>query len=113
MLIGVIANDFTGAATSRIRLPMALNPKADCAPPVTPGIPDGPADPNIEAGAISLKSRSATVEQAVNEFLAALNWLRDQSCSQFVFKYCSTFDSTPDGNIGPVADAPADLMFPD
>ena len=42
--------------------------------------------------------------------LAALEWLKAQGCQQFFFKYCSTFDSTPDGNIGPVADALADAL---
>ena len=37
--------------------------------------------------------------------LAALGWLRAQGCKQFYFKYCSTFDSTREGNIGPVIDA--------
>src|SRR5262249_48654191 len=53
----------------------------------------------------ALKSRTAPVQDAVEESLASLAWLRAAGCQQFFFKYCSTFDSTDTGNIGPVADA--------
>ena len=59
---------------------------------------------------MSLKSRSVPVEDAVAASLEALHWLKAQGCRQFVFKYCSTFDSTPEGNIGPVAEALADAL---
>jgi uncharacterized protein YgbK (DUF1537 family) len=58
-----------------------------------------------DAVVVALKSRTAPVGQAVGESLAALDWLRRTGCRQYFFKYCSTFDSTDDGNIGPVADA--------
>src|SRR6202011_4267935 len=58
-----------------------------------------------EAGVVALKTRSIPAPEAVAESLAALEWLRHQGCRQFLFKYCSTFDSTPSGNIGPVAEA--------
>ena len=48
--------------------------------------------------------------EAVRQSLAALDWLRAQGCTQILFKYCSTFDSTPEGNIGPVADALAEAL---
>jgi len=54
---------------------------------------------------IALKIRTCPVDQAVAESLAALDWLRRAGCRQYYFKYCSTFDSTPRGNIGPVAEA--------
>nr|QEQ68048.1 hypothetical protein ICEJAFMC_00357 [Klebsiella pneumoniae subsp. pneumoniae] len=54
---------------------------------------------------ISLKTRSCPAEMAVSQSLAALRWLQAQGCQQFYFKYCSTFDSTAQGNIGPVLDA--------
>src|SRR4029079_18581035 len=66
--------------------------------------PDDPA-PDADAIVVALKSRTAPVRQAVEESLAALGWLRAAGCRQFFFKYCSTFDSTDAGNIGPVADA--------
>ncbi|WP_278185081.1 four-carbon acid sugar kinase family protein, partial [Raoultella planticola] len=58
-----------------------------------------------EAVVISLKTRSCPAEMAVSQSLAALRWLQAQGCQQFYFKYCSTFDSTAQGNIGPVLDA--------
>src|SRR5690606_33859426 len=69
------------------------------------GIPDYDAGPAVEAGVISLKSRSVPKADAVAQSLEALRWLKAQGCRQIVFKYCSTFDSTPEGNIGPVAQA--------
>jgi uncharacterized protein YgbK (DUF1537 family) len=54
---------------------------------------------------VALKSRTIPAAEAVAQSVAALDWLRDQGCRKFLFKYCSTFDSTPAGNIGPVADA--------
>lgn len=63
------------------------------------GVPKVKADRSVEAGVISLKTRSSPVADAVEQSLAALEWLRNQGCEQFVFKYCSTFDSTPEGNI--------------
>lgn len=74
------------------------------------GVPDGPANPQVEAGIVALKSRTIAVADAVAQSLAALKWLQAQGCEQFLFKYCSTFDSTPLGNIGPVADALADAL---
>jgi len=54
---------------------------------------------------VALKSRTAPARQAIDESLAALKWLQAAGARQYFFKYCSTFDSTPLGNIGPVADA--------
>jgi uncharacterized protein YgbK (DUF1537 family) len=75
------------------------------------GVP-GPnqAAPDADAVVVALKSRTAPVEQAVGESLAALEWLRRAGCRQFFFKYCSTFDSTDQGNIGPVGDALMDAL---
>ena len=69
------------------------------------GVPRGPVNTDCDAGVISLKTRSIPADEAVRQSLDALAWLREQGCRQFVFKYCSTFDSTPEGNIGPVAEA--------
>src|SRR4051812_588746 len=74
------------------------------------GVPRGTAALEVEAGVVSLKSRSVPVEDAVAASLEALHWLKAQGCRQVVFKYCSTFDSTPEGNIGPVAEALADAL---
>jgi uncharacterized protein YgbK (DUF1537 family) len=63
------------------------------------------AAPEADAVVVALKSRTAPPRQALSESLAALDWLRRAGCRQVFFKYCSTFDSTDAGNIGPVADA--------
>jgi 3-dehydrotetronate 4-kinase len=100
MLLGVIADDFTGA--SDVANTIA---KGGLSVVQYLGLPDRPADPDCEAGVVSLKSRSIPADEAVDLSLAALRWLQQQGCRQFLFKYCSTFDSTPAGNIGPVGEA--------
>ena len=70
----------------------------------TIGVPDASID-DADAVIVALKSRTVPREQAIIESVAALRWLQAQGCRQFFFKYCSTFDSTPSGNIGPVIDA--------
>ena len=62
---------------------------------------------------VALKSRTIPAQQAVEQSLAALAWLKSAGCRQFYFKYCSTFDSTPRGNIGPVTDALLDALQAD
>ncbi len=99
MLIGCIADDFTGAtdlASTLVRGGMRTVQVI--------GVPDGPA-PEADAVVVALKSRTAPVGDAVTQSLAALRWLQAAGCTQFFQKYCSTFDSTEAGNIGPVADA--------
>ena len=100
-LLGCIADDFTGAtdlASMLVRNGMRAVQLI--------GVPaqDAPV-PEADAIIIALKSRTAPVREAVDDSLAALAWLRRAGCRQFFFKYCSTFDSTDAGNIGPVADA--------
>jgi uncharacterized protein YgbK (DUF1537 family) len=101
ILLGAIADDFTGAtdlATMLVTRGMRTLQ--------TIGVPAADMDiGDAEAVIVALKSRTAPVAQAVDQSLAALSWLRGQSARQFFFKYCSTFDSTAEGNIGPVADA--------
>jgi uncharacterized protein YgbK (DUF1537 family) len=72
----------------------------------TIGVPGSATDfPAADAVVVALKSRTIPAAEAVAQSLAALDWLQGQGCRQFLFKYCSTFDSTDAGNIGPVADA--------
>ena len=100
-LLGCIADDFTGATD----LASMLVKNGMRAVQVI-GVPEpGAPVPEADAIIVALKSRTAPVRQAVGESLAALDWLKAAGCSQFFFKYCSTFDSTEAGNIGPVADA--------
>lgn len=105
MLLGCIGDDFTGASDLGNTLV-----KAGMRTVQYVGVPDGPAAPEVEAGVVALKSRSIPVDEAVQISLAALDWLLAQGCEQILFKYCSTFDSTPEGNIGPVAEALADRL---
>ncbi|WP_170416288.1 3-oxo-tetronate kinase [Ruegeria atlantica] len=110
MKIGVIADDFTGASDIANTLAKGVEPEGGLRTAQFPGVPNTPADEEIEAGVISLKSRTAPVEEAIAASLSALRWLADQGCQQFIFKYCSTFDSTMEGNIGPVAEALANEL---
>ncbi|MDH5797212.1 MAG: four-carbon acid sugar kinase family protein [Paracoccaceae bacterium] len=105
MLLGCIGDDFTGSSDLANTLA-----KGGMRVVQYSGVPDGPADPGVEAGVVALKSRSIAPDEAVRQSLDALKWLQAQGCRQFFFKYCSTFDSTPKGNIGPVADALANAL---
>ncbi len=103
ILLGAIADDFTGATdlastlvAGGMRTLLILDvPSSDFAI----------NDSNVDAVVIALKTRTMPVDDSVSESLSALKWLQGLSCKQYFFKYCSTFDSTPQGNIGPVADA--------
>ncbi|MBP0495484.1 3-oxo-tetronate kinase [Roseomonas indoligenes] len=110
MLLGVIADDFTGASDVANTLAKGLEGEGGLRTAQFLGIPDGPAPAGVEAGVVSLKSRSIPAAEAVRQSLAALDWLRAQGARQFVFKYCSTFDSTAEGNIGPVGEALAKAL---
>jgi uncharacterized protein YgbK (DUF1537 family) len=106
ILLGCIADDFTGAtdlAGTLVKQGLRTVQFIDDPHDETP-----PAD--ADAVVIALKSRTSPVENAVRESLAALDWLRAAGCRQYYFKYCSTFDSTPKGNIGPVAEALMDAI---
>lgn len=101
VVLGAIADDFTGATD--LASTWAREGVEVCQ---VIGVPDGTTDVGkAQAVVVALKSRTARVADAVRDSLAALEWLRQMGASQILFKYCSTFDSTPTGNIGPVADA--------
>ncbi len=98
-LLGCIADDFTGATDLA-----GMLVRAGMRTVQTIGVP--PAAPeNVDAIVVALKTRTIPAAEAVDQSLAALVWLREAGCRRFYFKYCSTFDSTDAGNIGPVADA--------
>jgi len=100
-LLGAIADDFTGATDLGL---MLVNGGMRTAQMI--GVPrESEQAGDLDAVVVSLKSRTAPAAEACRESLAALAWLRRVGCRQFFFKYCSTFDSTDAGNIGPVADA--------
>jgi uncharacterized protein YgbK (DUF1537 family) len=107
LLLGCIADDFTGAtdlANNLVRAGMRAVQ--------TIGVPTGPVE-GADAVVVALKSRTIPAQEAVAQSLAALRWLQAQGCRQVYFKVCSTFDSTPAGNIGPVAEALADALGAD
>ena len=98
--LGCIADDFTGAtdlANNLVRAGMRVVQ--------TIGVPDSPLAVDADAVVVSLKSRTIAPDEAVKQSLEALTWLKGQGAEQIYFKYCSTFDSTDKGNIGPVIDA--------
>ncbi|RED12172.1 3-oxo-tetronate kinase [Pontivivens insulae] len=105
MKIGVIADDFTGASDIALTLAEAGMSVAQFI-----GVPSDDSDPDLGAGVVALKSRTAPVADAIATSLAACEWLLRQGAEQIVLKVCSTFDSTPQGNIGPVLDALADRL---
>ena len=104
MILGVIADDFTGATDVASMLVRAGMQTVQVI-----GVPEGPL-PEADAVVVALKSRTCPVPEAVAQSLAACAALRQAGARQIYFKYCSTFDSTPEGNIGPVTDALMDAL---
>ncbi|VTU33832.1 hypothetical protein SRS16CHR_05364 [Variovorax sp. SRS16] len=105
LLLGCIADDFTGAtdlANNLVRAGMRVVQAI--------GVPAAPPAAEVDAVVVALKSRTIAPADAVAQSLAALRWLRAQGARQIYFKYCSTFDSTSRGNIGPVAEALMDAL---
>jgi uncharacterized protein YgbK (DUF1537 family) len=106
--LGCIADDFTGATDlannlvrSGLRVVQAI------------GVPREPLGTEVDAVVVALKSRTIPPAEAVAQSLEALRWLQAHGARQIYFKYCSTFDSTPAGNIGPVAEALMDALGTD
>ena len=105
MKLGCIADDFTGAtdlANNLVRSGMRVMQ--------TFGVPSAPLSSEVDAVVVALKSRTIPAAEAIAQSLAALHWLQAQGAEQIYFKYCSTFDSTPEGNIGPVTEALMDAL---
>jgi uncharacterized protein YgbK (DUF1537 family) len=100
ILLGCIADDFTGATDLA-----GMLVKYGMRTVVMMDVPTGPPPTGADALVVALKSRTSAVSEAVDQSLSSLEWLRSAGCGQIFFKYCSTFDSTPRGNIGPVAEA--------
>jgi 3-dehydrotetronate 4-kinase len=107
-LLGCIADDFTGAtdlANNLVRCGLRVIQ--------TIGVPSQALQAKADAIVIALKSRTIEPQQAVAQSLEAARWLQAAGATQIYFKYCSTFDSTPQGNIGPVTDALMDHLGAD
>ena len=101
MLIGAVADDITGASDLCLMLSNAGLHTVQIM-----GVPAaGAALPKADAVVIALKSRTIPAAQAVALSVAAARCLLDAGVGQILFKYCSTFDSTDAGNIGPVTEA--------
>jgi 3-dehydrotetronate 4-kinase len=107
LILGVIADDFTGATDIG-----GMLVRGGMRVVQTVGTPSPELMAAIDADAviIALKSRSIAADEAVQQSLEACRVLRDHGAQCIYFKYCSTFDSTPEGNIGPVAEALADYL---
>src|SRR3954469_14586062 len=108
LLLGCIADDFTGAtdlANNLVRAGMRVVQAI--------GVPATPLDANVDAVVVALKSRTIAPAEAIAQSLEALRWLQAQGAQQIYFKYCSTFDSTAAGNIGPVTEALMDALDSD
>jgi len=110
--LGCIADDFTGAtdlANNLVRSGMRVVQ--------TIGVPQEPLAADVDAVVVALKSRTIPAAEAIAQSLEALKWLQAQGHNglspQIYFKYCSTFDSTPEGNIGPVTEALMDALGTD
>lgn len=100
MHLGCVADDFTGAtdlANNLVRAGMRVVQ--------TIGVPERPIQAPVDAVVVALKSRTIPNAEAVAQSILATRWLRGQGARQIYFKYCSTFDSTAEGNIGPVTEA--------
>ncbi len=105
ILLGCIADDFTGATDLANNLV-----RAGIRVVQTIGVPHEPWAADADAVVVALKSRTVPAAQAVAQSLAALHWLQAAGAQQIYFKICSTFDSTAQGNIGPVTEALMDAL---
>jgi len=104
-VLGCIADDFTGAtdlANNLVRAGMRTVQ--------TIGVPTDTQAVNADAIVVALKSRTIPAQDAIAQSLQAYAWLKTQGVEQIYFKYCSTFDSTAKGNIGPVTEALMDVI---
>jgi uncharacterized protein YgbK (DUF1537 family) len=106
ILLGCIADDLTGASD------LAANLAREGLSVIqVNGVPDKDFRiPVTDAVVVALKSRTIPAADAIAQSLGALAWLRSVGATRIYFKYCSTFDSTAAGNIGPVTEALQDEL---
>src|SRR5688500_6673864 len=105
LTLGCIADDFTGATDLASMLV-----RAGLRTILLFGASRPPDDCQADAVVIALRTRSIAAKDAVAESKVALRSLRELGAQRFYFKYCSTFDSTDSGNIGPVAEALLEVL---
>jgi uncharacterized protein YgbK (DUF1537 family) len=105
-ILGIIADDFTGATDiAGMLVKNGMRTIQTIGIPAKGAIPD-----DVDAVVVALKTRSIAAKDAIAQSLDALKALQAAGCIRFFFKYCSTFDSTDQGNIGPVGDALLDAL---
>ncbi|WP_428663532.1 3-oxo-tetronate kinase [Reyranella sp.] len=105
-ILGIIADDFTGATDIA-----GMLVKGGMRTIQTIGVPaQGTIPDDVDAVVVALKTRSIAAQDAIAQSREALKALQSAGCVRFFFKYCSTFDSTDQGNIGPVGDALLDAL---
>jgi uncharacterized protein YgbK (DUF1537 family) len=105
-VLGIIADDFTGATDiAGMLVKGGMRTIQTIGRPAQGTIPD-----DVDAVVVALKTRSIAAKDAIAQSLGALKALQAAGCERFFFKYCSTFDSTDQGNIGPVGDALLDAL---
>lgn len=101
MKLGCIADDLTGATDLALMLA-----REGLRTIQTIGVPAPDLDlSNADAVVVALKSRTIPAQEAIDQSLAAAEALHKAGARNLFFKYCSTFDSTDEGNIGPVTEA--------
>lgn len=106
ILLGAVGDDLTGSTD--LALMLAANGMQTVQ---YLGVPQSEIKTeDCQAAVVALKSRTVPIADAVAQSLAACDWLLEQGAGQIFFKYCSTFDSTEQGNIGPVAEALLDHL---
>jgi uncharacterized protein YgbK (DUF1537 family) len=108
LLLGAIADDFTGAtdlANNLVRQGMRTVQTIG-----VPGLHGSQLPAGTQAAVVALKTRTLPAADAIAQSLQALQWLQAQGAQQIYFKICSTFDSTAAGNIGPVTEALMDAL---
>lgn len=104
-MLGAIADDFTGATDLATMLRRSGHRTAVVMGDRAPAYVEG-----FDAVVVALKTRTAPIADALRSSLDAVDWLRRNGATRFYVKYCSTFDSTPTGNIGPILDAVRDQL---
>ncbi len=100
MKLGCVADDYTGATDLA-----GLLRRSGASVKLHFGLPNVPCDRSTDIEIIALKCRTEPVDKAVHDCSEAARWLLAGGAERLYWKYCSTFDSTPEGNIGPVAEA--------
>ena len=100
MKLGCVADDYTGATDLA-----GLLRRSGASVKLHFGLPKTPSDGLADIEIVALKCRTEPVDQAISDCTDAAHWLLAGGANQLYWKYCSTFDSTAEGNIGPVAEA--------